>query len=178
MDEIVKEENLDNLDEQEPKIYEIGYLLTPIIPQDALAENVAQAFKTPIEELGGLVTSEMGPSIIRLAYAIKKNIGNKKERFSDAYFGALRFKLLPEKILVLKELLDKNDKIIRYLYIVMPKGDETIVVPKRSFQRREVQAEPFEIERRAKEEGSVEAPEMTEEDIDKEIDNLLEEPTS
>jgi len=178
MDEIVKDENLDNLDEQEPKIYEIGYLLTPIIPQDALAENVAQAFKTPIDELGGLVTSEMDPSMIRLAYTIKKNIANKKERFSDAYFGALRFKLLPEKAAVLKEMLDKNDKIIRHLTIAMSKGEETIVVPKRAFQRREIQAEPFEIERREKEEEPVEAPEMTKEDIDKEIDNLLEEPTS
>lgn len=178
MDETVKDENLDNLEGQEPKIYEIGYLLTPIIPQDALAENVARAFKTPIDELGGVVTSEMDPSMIRLAYTIKKNVGNKKERFSDAYFGALRFKLLPEKMLALKEMLDKNEKVIRYLTIAMPKGEETIVVPKRSFQRREVQAEPFEIERREKEEEPAEVPEMTEEDMDKEIDNLLEEPTS
>lgn len=178
MDEIEKAENLDNGEEQEPKIYEIGYLLTPIIPQDALAENVVQTLKAPIDKLGGVITSEMDPSMIRLAYTIKKDIGNKKERFNDAYFGALRFKLLPEKVLALKEALDKSEKVIRHLTIAMPKGEETIVAPKPSFQRREVQTEPFEIERREKEEGPVEVPEMTEEDMDKEIDNLLEEPTS
>lgn len=178
MDEIEKAENLDNGEEQEPKIYEIGYLLTPIIPQDALAENVVQTLKAPIDKLGGVITSEMDPSMIRLAYTIKKNIGNKKERFSDAYFGALRFKLLPEKAAVLKDVLDKSDKIIRYLTIAMPEGEETIVPPKRTFQRREVQTEPFEIERREKEIEPEDVKEMTKEDIDKEIENLLEEKAS
>ena len=178
MDEIEKAENLDNGEEQEPKIYEIGYLLTPIIPQDALAENVVQTLKTPIDKLGGAITSEMEPSMIRLAYTIKKDIGNKKERFNDAYFGALRFKLLPEKAAVLKDVLDKSDKIIRYLTIAMPEGEEAIVLPKRTFQRREVQTEPFEIERREKEVEPEDVKEMTKEDIDKEIENLLEEKAS
>ncbi|HPB60269.1 MAG TPA: 30S ribosomal protein S6 [Candidatus Paceibacterota bacterium] len=178
MDEIEKAENLDNGEEQEPKIYEIGYLLTPIIPQDALAENVVQTLKAPIDKLGGVITSEMDPSMIRLAYTIKKDIGNKKERFNDAYFGALRFKLLPEKAAVLKDVLDKSDKIIRCLTIAMPEGEETIVLPKRTFQRREVQTEPFEIERREKEVEPEEVKEMTKEDIDKEIENLLEEQAS
>lgn len=174
MDEMIKEENLDNLSETEPKVYEIGYLLTPILPQDSLAGQAVEAIKSPIDKCGGLITSEMDPSMIRLAYTVKKTIANKKERFNEAYFGALRFKLSPGKAPVLKEILDKNDKIIRFMIVSIPDGEETIVAPKRTYQRREVK--PFEIERREKEEAPVEeAKEMTKEDIDKEIDNLLEE---
>ncbi|MFA5736601.1 MAG: 30S ribosomal protein S6 [Candidatus Paceibacterota bacterium] len=175
MDETVKDENLD---QQEPRIYEIGYLLTPIIPQDALAENITQILKVLIDELGGLITSEMNPSMIRLAYTIKKNISNKKERFNDAYFGALRFKLMPDKLVTLKGNLDKDNKIIRYLIINMPKDEETIIIPKRTYQRRETQAQPFEIERREKEEEPEKNQEMSKEDIDKEINELLEEPAN
>jgi len=85
---------------------------------------------------------------------------------------------LPEKAAVLKDVLDKSDKIIRYLTIAMSEGEETIVPPKRTFQRREVQTEPFEIERREKEIEPEDVKEMTKEDIDKEIENLLEEKAS
>jgi len=179
MDENLKEESLENLNEVEPKIYEIGYLLTPILPQDSLAEQVVQAIKSPIDKCGGAITSEMDPSMIRLAYTMKKTVANKKERYNEAYFGALRFKLLPEKALILKEILDKNDKIVRFMIVSIAKGGEVIVVPKRAYQKRETKPleKMFEIERREKEGGEVteEVKEMTSEDLDKEIDNLLEE---
>lgn len=177
MVERTNEASLDNLDVQETKIYEIGYLLAPFIAQDNLAEAVSKSIKSQIDAVGGVVTSEMDPSMIHLAYTIRKTIANKINKFNDAYFGAIRFKVVSGQAPVLKEKLDKEESIIRYLIISMDKGSETISVPRRAYHRRE--EKPFEIERIEKEVEDTELkPEMTKEDIDKEIESLLDEPTA
>jgi ribosomal protein S6 len=107
----------------------------------------------------------------RLAYVITKIINNKHTKFSDAYFGALRFKISPDKIKKLEANWKKDEDIVRFLLITLPKGSENIVAPKRAFARRE--DKPFEIERimPKKEEEQVA---LSAEDLDKEIDKLVE----
>ena len=160
---------MDNMDER--KIYEIGYLLVPYLPTENVSATVEKLIKSKIEATGGEVTSALEPVMTRLAYVLTKVLSNKHTKFSDAYFGALRFKATPEAVVKLKTDWDKEDDLIRFLLISMPKGSENIVVPKRVFARREEKS--FEIERvmPLKEEDKVA---MTTEDLDKEIDKLVE----
>lgn len=171
---------MDNIDER--KIYELGYLLVPYLstrdaslgeaggPNDVFGV-VESLIKAKIGSVAGEVTSELDPVMTRLAYSITKVIDNKHVKFSDAYFGALRFKALPEMVTKLKADWDKDNNFIRFILISLPKDSENIVTPKRTFARRE--DKPFEIERimpEKEEEKSI----LSTEDLDKEIDKLVE----
>lgn len=174
MENTEQDNNLENIEDTESKIYEIGYLLVPFISTEQVSEVVNNSLKSIIVTLGGSVTSEMDPSMIKLAYQMTKIINNKHNKFNDAYFGALRFKILPGKMPEFKELLAKNENILRHLVISLPKGSENISIPKRP-QSSRYEDKTFEIERIAPEKEE-EKGEMTEEAMDKEIESLLVEP--
>lgn len=160
---------MDKIDER--KIYEIGYLLAPYLPKENIAEFLSSLFISRIESAGGELTDQLEPVMTRLAYTITKIINNKHTKFSDAYFGALRFKVSPSMVVKLKESWSKEDDIVRFLLISLPKDSEKIIVPKRNFARQEEKV--FEIERLLpeKEEETVS---LSDEDLDKEIDKLVE----
>jgi ribosomal protein S6 len=166
---------MDNTDER--KIYEIGYLLAPYLPSEGISGSAETIIKSKIEVAGGEVTSALEPVMTRLAYTITKVINNKHTKFSDAYFGALRFKALGEMVKKLEADWKKDDNIVRFLLITLPKGSENIVAPKRVFARSagstSHEDKPFEIERimPVKEDDKVV---LSAEDLDKEIDKLVE----
>jgi len=176
----IKNVDLENLDLKDPKIYEVGYLLVPFLPADQVPGEVTKIIKAVVEAEGGEITSEIDPITIRLAYAVTKNLANKNNKFNDAYFGAIRFKLTPDKIAILKKSLDKDLNVLRYLIISLPKGSEKMVAPKRAYTaRREerIPADMMTIERIDKDEPKKEEKaEMSKEELDKEIENLLVEP--
>jgi len=159
---------MDNQDER--KIYELGYLLVPYLPVEEVGKNVESLIKDKIEAMGGEVTSALDPVMTRLAYLITKIINNKHTKFSDAYFGALRFKLAPDKVKKLEANWKKDENLVRFLLITLPKGSENIVAPKRAFARRE--DKPFEIERIMPEKEE-EKTALSAEELDKEIDKLV-----
>ncbi len=157
---------------EEMKIYEIGYLLVPYLPAEEVAKSVGKSIKSKILASGGEVTSEMAPVMTRLAYVITMVINNKHTKFSDGYFGALRFKALPAFIATFEAELAKDDVVIRSLTISLPNGSESIVPPRRAQAPRR-EEKPFEIERimpEKEEEKTV----LTVEELDKEIDKLVE----
>lgn len=157
---------------EEKKIYEIGYLLVPYLPVEEVAKTVENSIKAKIAASGGEVSSEMEPVMTRLAYVITKVINNKHTKFSDGYFGALRFKALPSFALTLETELAKDGLVIRSLLTSLPKGSENIVTPRRaSAPRRE--EKPFEIERIVPDKEE-EKSTLTVEELDKEIDKLVE----
>lgn len=166
---------MDNIDER--KIYEIGYLLAPYLPVAEITGSAETMIKAKIEAVGGEVTSTLDPVMTRLAYTITKVINNKHTKFSDAYFGALRFKAPAEMLKKLEADWKKDDNIVRFLLITLPKGAESLVAPKRSFARSTGpithEDKPFEIER-IMPEREEEKVVLSVEDLDKEIDKLVE----
>ena len=163
---------------EEMKIYEIGYLLVPYLPAEDVSKTVENSLKAKILAVGGEVTSEMNPTMTRLAYILTKVINNKHTKFSDAYFGALRFKALPAFAKTLEAELAKDDLLIRSLLISLPKGSENIITPRRApASRLSSQTghddKPFEIERIMPDKGE-EKTALTAEELDKEIDKLVE----
>jgi ribosomal protein S6 len=140
-------------------VYEIGYLLAPLIPPEGVAEAVSELIKTPITRAGGGVTKELAPRMIALAYSITKHLDNKNVTFKEAYFGALQFNADPGAVPMIDAALRKANQVVRYLCIKAPKYEEA--------------AAP----RQPRDEAAVSSPEgasrSKEAVIDKEIDNLL-----
>lgn len=166
---------MDKVNEQ--NIYELGYHLAPYLPAEELSQAVEKSLKARITALGGEITSELNPSLTRLAYMVTNVINNKHTKFSDAYFGAFRFRLAPEAIPQLEEELAKDDLIVRHLLISLPAGSEAIAAPRRQFVASSNVARsentPFEIERILPEKET-EKVALSKEELDLEIDKLVE----
>ncbi len=143
------------------KLYEVGYLLIPLISEDKLADEI-NILRSYIETAGGFIISEEQPKMRKLAYEIKqRGIASKKIRFEDAYFGSIRFNASGDVTLKIQESFDKNDKVLRFL-IIKPVKDSPRVM------RTGVASKPKSES--IKKEGKVT---MTDQELDKEIDQLL-----
>lgn len=97
-------------------VYEISYLFVPHIAEEQLGAKVT-AIKDLVTERGGVFISEDHPRLIDLAYRMDRTIANKKEKFTKAYFGWVKFELDPSKIEEISKLLAVNEEIIRFLAI-------------------------------------------------------------
>lgn len=159
---------------EEKKLYELGYHLAPYLPAEDIVVSVEKIIKSPINQLGGEVVSELNPVLNRLSYIVTKIINNKHTKFSDAYFGAVRFYLPAGVAPKLEEILLKDELVIRHLIISLPAGAEAMPNLKRTFvpQAEDVK---FEIERVLPEKEE-EKPALSSEELDQEIDKLVEVP--
>ncbi|KKS05022.1 MAG: hypothetical protein UU82_C0002G0031 [Candidatus Nomurabacteria bacterium GW2011_GWC2_41_8] len=147
------------------KVYELGYLLVPTIPEEDVPA-VYGNLKELVSSLGGVAISDEMPKKIPLAYAMLKVAANVREKFNTAYFGWSKFTMDSDKILELKKKLDLDPKLIRFLLLKTVK--ENTIAAKR-FVRGEMHKRP--VMRKNGDSGAV-VP-INKEEIDKEIDALI-----
>jgi small subunit ribosomal protein S6 len=98
--------------EKETKMYEIGYLLSPLISEEKLDEEIS-ALRKLIEDKQGFIMNESRAKSRSLAYPIKG--------FNSAYFGWIKFAASPEVLPEIKISFDNppigGDKVVRFLII-------------------------------------------------------------
>jgi ribosomal protein S6 len=92
----------------EAKIYEVSYHLLPTLAEDAIPAE-AEKIKSLITSLKGEVISEAAPELKTLAYEI--------EKYNKAYFGWVKFSLVPESVEKVKTALDASGTVFRYLIV-------------------------------------------------------------
>jgi ribosomal protein S6 len=109
----------------EPRIYEIGYLLSPAVRDEDLAAQI-ESLKETLAKFGASFIAEGAPEFIDLAYQMTRVIDNKNIRFNQAYFGWVKIEIDPKGIALVKEFLDSNILIIRYLLILATR-ENTII---------------------------------------------------
>ena len=98
----------------EPRVYELGFLLSPAVREEDLDSNVDQ-IKSIITDLSGTIMTDARPEFIDLAYEMSRIINNKRVRFNQGYFGWIKFSITPDQIKAINEVLEKNILIIRSL---------------------------------------------------------------
>ncbi len=158
-------------------LYEIAYLLSPLVMSENATAEVDSSIVAPIGNLGGILTSQMTPILRPLAYPVMKVISSKHQSYRDAYFGAARFELSTQQVLVLKDLLDKNDQILRFMILRLPKSADKAINP---IYRKILSSSRHDTPINSDLIKDVEAPvepkeELNKEELDKEIEGLLEE---
>ena len=109
--------------DKDNKIYEINYLMTPLIPEDKVAEEMA-VFRKIIEDNNGFVVGEDQPKMQRLSYAIKK--------FDNAYYGWFKFSVGTEFVDNIKSNFNKNEKVLRALVTEAGKENVAQFAPRHS----------------------------------------------
>jgi ribosomal protein S6 len=99
------------------KVYEIGYLLVPTLPQEKVGEQ-ASALAAILEKHSAVVIAEEAPTLISLAYEMDRSSGGgTHQRFNQGYFGWIKFYCSPSVIEEIRKSFDQNPHILRTLAI-------------------------------------------------------------
>ena len=134
-----------NLKNEGLKVYEVGYLLLPVI-EDSKIQEESLVIRDIIEKNEGQFLSEGSAEMISLTYPMSKLISGRKQKFDNAYFGWIKFEGSIDSLDKIKESLDKIDNILRYILISTVK--ENIITPvktgKFSFTKKEVPSKDIE----------------------------------
>jgi ribosomal protein S6 len=97
-------------------IYEIGYHLLPILPDDEVAGRVG-FIKDTITKGGGVIISEEYPKLITLAYEIGKKVEDKGQSFGTAHFGWVKFEVPTNAIEAIKGAFDLEKTMLRFILV-------------------------------------------------------------
>ena len=161
---VSEEEVLNEGSENKVGVYEVGYIMLPSIAEENLAGEVT-SFKDMLAEHGVTFISDEHPKMMELAYEMSRSIANKKQKFSYGYFGWVKFECTGIQAKVIKDILDKNEKLVRYLLTKTVR--ENTMSPKRPYGKTE-----GGMKRKFTPKEEVSTP-INEETIDKEIDALV-----
>ena len=156
--------------DNETKLYEVGYLLLPMLAEETLPVEI-DALRATVEKHTGVIESAELPKSRQLAYTISKKIANKRTECSQAYFGVVLFRAPAEAAPAIKSDLDKNEHILRFMLI------ETVPyeAPVRRVPREEgvvPEDKPKDAPEEPKEK-EVEKTKLSPEEMDKEVEELI-----
>lgn len=91
------------------KTYELTYIISPDITSEE-AEAKAKEIESLIQGKEGAVIKQLNPIAKTLSYPIAKR--------ASGFFGNIEFQLEPEKLLELKDILVKDEKIVRHMITI------------------------------------------------------------
>ncbi|MBN2093954.1 MAG: 30S ribosomal protein S6 [Candidatus Zambryskibacteria bacterium] len=165
------DENFNLKDENQ--IYEIGFHILPSIPEENLQLEISK-LEDLITKKGGIIISQEFPKLRNLAYEIRKRFEIKYLNFNKAYFGWIKFEIFRGLITEIKKEIDVNSNILRFI-IVKTVKENTIYTPKIL----NIPKSPVSLESQISKDENInkessESSEISEEEIDKSIDELLE----
>ncbi|MDD5068504.1 MAG: 30S ribosomal protein S6 [Candidatus Pacebacteria bacterium] len=112
MSEIEKDEAV----ESEARIYEVGYHIVPLVAEENVPKEAGDV-KFLIEKQKGVIISEELPRLHPLAYTIAKTVAGKKRIFDKAYFGWIKFEADATALPAIKEAMEANENVLRFLLI-------------------------------------------------------------
>lgn len=170
--------------EDRMSVYEIGYLITPSIPEEKVPAEV-EGVKRIIAAAGASVLAEEAPHLLKLAYEIRrKTMAGSYDKFTEAYFGWIKFEAGSSAIETAKKAIEILPSVLRMLLITTTRentylGKHAPAIAAEIGGRKAVTAEkapskPFEAKAGAKTETGSDAPASVEE-MDKSIDAMVKE---
>lgn len=157
---------------RESEKYELGYHLVPSLSEDDLALRVDELVKA-IVAAGGTPISEGYPQSFALAYTMRRLRGGKWEKYDSSYFGWMRFSIPGGVLAGIRDQLDHHEHVIRYLLLKLPPAAFVAApAPRREAPVRveEVSTEPKAL---VKKQTVDEQGEVSEEELEKQIEQLI-----
>jgi ribosomal protein S6 len=148
-------------------VYEVGFHVVPTVEEGNVG-GVVEAIRAELAKGNAEIITEQFPQKIALAYTIERAAAGKREKYSSAYFGAIKFAIDREHIPALEAMLRGNKQILRHLLIETVREEATV-------SRRAVFASNrLEGETIKKPTAAPETPkEVSEEELQKSIDALV-----
>jgi len=146
-------------------VYEVGFHLVPQVGDDGVAAVVEKIRKA----LGDAeIIAEGFPAKMSLAYTVERSDQGKREKFSESYFGFIKFAAPGDTIAVLEEAL-KTPQVLRHL-IVHTTREDLMTRPTRAvFTSDRLEGQTIAKPTVAPEKSA----EVSEEELDKSIESLV-----
>ncbi len=166
-----------NNKEEVAKIYEIGYLIVPSIPEEGV-EGEVEKLKKIVSDAGSTVIAEEMPHREQLAYTMRtKTLSGAYNSYEEAYFGWIKFETNSNKIESIKKDFETIPSILRILVINTVREDTYLG------KRAQVVADSLgmkapmigEVVSEEKTEIKKETPQVSIEELDRSIDEIVKE---
>ncbi len=154
--------------ETDNKTYEIGYLLSPLIPAEGLDEATNKYLKQVISAVNAEVVGDWPARKLSLSYPIRKLIENKRVTFRDSYFGALRFRGQPAAAVKLATTFRQTPELIRFLLLEI---SQAALAQEKHLQNRQKRTDEASTSEAVA--NPPDKPVMSTDEMDKEIEQLL-----
>lgn len=151
------------------RIYEVGYHVVPTV-QEENVEKVVGDVRAAIEKAGGSFIAEGAPAMMRLAYEMEHQNGDKRSYFDKAYFGWIKFEAPVTAVAALETFLKANTSILRSM-IFLTLREDTRAKIKAPTLREVKRTDTIKSSPRRSEETS--AP-LSEVDLDKALSDITE----
>ncbi len=148
-------------------VYEVSYLLLPSLAHEQVPAKHS-SLKEMIEKAGGAVIMDENPVLIDLAYPMTKVIQTTQHKYSNGYFGWIKFEMASDGISSVKKSLDAHLDILRYL-IIKTVRENTLVEGKMRLQKEDNTRMDDEASEDIIPAEEISTPEV----IDKSIDDLV-----
>jgi len=155
---------------EDKRIYELGYHLVPTLNDDDVAKAVSD-IKTLISKNNGVFISEGAPKLMGLSYTFVIKVESKGTKFDKAHFGWIKFEMGGEEVLVFKEAIDTEKRILRFL-IARTVREDTMQTYKRTMFNRDVKSDILSAPIKKLEKKEEQVP-VSEEELDKSIEELV-----
>lgn len=97
-------------------VYEVGFHVVPTVSDTELS-SIVEKIRSEIEKGGAEIISEQFPEKMTLAYVIERSVSGKREKYSESYFGFIKFATEREHIASVEGVLRGSKEILRYLLI-------------------------------------------------------------
>ncbi|HAO64832.1 TPA: hypothetical protein DCQ44_02520 [Candidatus Taylorbacteria bacterium] len=102
--------------ERDVKVYEIGYLLVPTIPEEKVAGEISAIKEVLAKHKAELIADEAA-TLRPLSYTMIKKIGTANKRFDSAYFGWIKFEAAPVEVRLIEKEVKEVESVLRLLLI-------------------------------------------------------------
>lgn len=152
------------------RVYELGYHIVPTVPADGL-EQAVSVIRTNIEKVGGSFIAEATPESMQLAYPMQTSEGGKRTTYTNAYFGWIKFDVLPEKIAELQEELESNKNILRFVLFKTVREDTRANIEETETVLREVETKG-KLEKKVDSDLNKSGETVDDAELDRSIDEL------
>lgn len=100
--------------ESAARVYEVGYVITPTMKEQEV-EKIVGDVRSEIGKANGSFIAEGAPSLARLSYAMPALENGKRMLHDRGYFGWIKFDSSIASAGRLKEALEKNEQVMRFI---------------------------------------------------------------
>jgi ribosomal protein S6 len=148
-------------------VYEVAFHLVPTL-EEANVSEVVEKIRGVLAQAGAEVIKDQFPQKMALAYAIERSAAGKREKYSQAYFGFIKFAAPREAVAALEAVLRGTKDILRYLLIKTVR-EEPVIARRAVYSSNRLEGETIKKPTVAPETSS----EISDEELTKSIDALV-----
>lgn len=156
------------------EVYELGYHIVPTVQESDLPSEVS-TLKSLVEDNKGIIISDESPKMRGLSYTLFKVVKGVKQKCDSAYFGWIKFEGDSSLIKVVEDAVKTNPHILRYLLVKTVRENTLYGLKMAQSAKMQGGLERGIESRKPKSELSPDKPKMTQEEMDKTIDELIKE---